>query len=128
MLERDILRRRLRSIGNCISKTLVWLASVVTLDHSCVVVCYWSTLIAQLSNVLLQKTKQKHGWLASKLILPNRNSRELWHPNFRKQTLRGAQSNIFLNSNIHHKGSSGLILCQLAMLPSLKQIRPRVPS
>ena len=73
---------------------------------------YFYYIFAQLSNVLLQKTKQEHGWLDSKLILPNRNSRELCHPNFRKQTLRGAQlqSNIFLNSNIHHKGSSGLIL------------------
>ena len=28
---------------------------------------------------LLQKTKQEHGWLASKLILPNRNLREFQH-------------------------------------------------
>ena len=108
MLEtlREILRTRLRSIGNRISKILVWLASVVTLDHSCVVVCYWSALNCSVVQCFAAKNKAGTCWLASKLILPNRNSRELWHPNFRKQTLRGAESNIFLNSNIHYKGSS----------------------
>ena len=44
-------------IGNRISKILVWLASVVTLDHSSVVVCYWSTLNCSVVQCFAAKNK-----------------------------------------------------------------------
>ena len=53
----EILITRLRSIGNRISKILVWLANVVTLDHSCVVVCYWSTLNCSVVRCFAAKNK-----------------------------------------------------------------------